>query len=74
MAKILIVDKSRARTPWEEYWHLHDQLSKLGNYFIWDAHPNQIAMDERIRKRINKKLCNLVDSEEFQHYHPWHKL
>lgn len=74
MAKILTVDKSRARLPMEEYEHLRERLGNLGNFFSWEAHPNEIAMDDRIRKRLQKKLSELVDSEEFQYYNPWYKF
>ena len=73
MAKILTVDKSKARLPWEEYEHIRKQQHTLGRRLVWDMHPNQIAMEERVRKRLEKKLCALVDSEEFQYYNPWYE-
>ena len=73
MAKILTVNKNKSRLPMEEYEYLRERLGRLGDYFLWDAHPNQIAMDERIKKRLQKRLKALVDSEEFQYYNPWWK-
>lgn len=74
MAKIWTVDKNKMRLPWEEYEYLRDRMGELGNFFSWDVHPNVIEMDNRIRKRLQKKLAKLVDSEEFQYYYPWYKL
>jgi hypothetical protein len=67
------VDKSKIRTPDEEYAYLWDKINNLGNYFIWDVHPNVARATEITRKGLFKKLKVLVDSDEFQAYNPWYK-
>jgi hypothetical protein len=67
------VDKSKIRTPDEEYAFLWDKLRSMGDYFAWDVHPNRIRADDMYRKKLHKKLKILVDSDEFQEYNPWYK-
>lgn len=68
------VDKSKIRTPDEEYTYLWDLLNSLGNYFVWDVHPNVIRATDIRRERLLKKLQLLVDSEEFHAYNPWYSI
>ena len=67
------VDKSKIRTPDEEYFFLYNKLDTIGNFFVWDVHPNVVRNADMQRDKIYKKIKNLVDSEEFQEYNPWHK-
>lgn len=65
------IDKSKIRTPDEEYEYLRNRLNNLGNFFSWEVHPNVIRADEIQRKKLQKRLTELVDSAEFQEYNPW---
>ena len=67
------VDKSKARTPDEEYEHLWNQWQSGGDFFPWDVHPNKLRALELKRKRIWEKIGKLVDSVEFQEYNQWYK-
>lgn len=59
-------------TPDEEYMYLWKKLDTIGNFFAWDVHPNVVRNAEMRRKKIRKKMADLVDSPEFKEYNPWY--
>lgn len=62
------VQTSKARTPDEEYDYLRCRLGKLGNFFVWDVHPNVVRADDITSKKLWKKVKELVDSDEYKDY------
>lgn len=66
------MDKSKARNPDEEFEHLVDYRDKFGNYFICDATPNQIKVHRIAIDKTNKKLEELVSTEEFLVFNPYY--
>lgn len=67
------VDKSKIRTPDEEYAYLWQELNKCGNFFAWDVHPNVLRADKIRKERLRNRINILVDSVEFQEYNQWYK-
>lgn len=68
------VDKSKIRTPDEEYAYLWSKFDDIGNFFAWDVHPNVVRNADIQREKNWKKIKALVDSPEFQEYNPWYRL
>lgn len=69
MAKILVVDKSKAMNPCELYNHYYDQIfNGIDEYLPWDLHPNKLRAAEILRQRLMNKMKTLVDSEEFKEH------
>ena len=66
------VSKKNLMTPDEEYDYVTEKLSKLGNYFSWDVHPNVIRNTALQRAKLRKRLHEIVDSEEFRYYTNWY--
>lgn len=64
------VQKDKVRTPDEEYDYLWDRLGKLGDFLVWEVHPNVVKADDIAEKRLWKKFKKLVDSEEYRYYNP----
>lgn len=62
------VDKSKALTAVEEYDIMRTRIDAIGNFFPWDVHPNQVTTANRQIERLLKKLYDIVDTEEYQHY------
>lgn len=59
-------------TPDEEYMYLWKKLDTIGNFFAWDVHPNVVRNADMQRKKIYKRLTDLVDSPEYKEYNPWY--
>lgn len=59
---------NKVRTPDEEYWYLWDRLGELGNFCVWDVHPNVVRASEVSERLLWKKFKTLVDSEEYRYY------
>ena len=66
----LKVDKSKAKTPFEELLYFRAQKEKAGNFFTWEAHPNKIKTSEITRKRLVNKIKALTKTEEFKDENP----
>lgn len=60
------VDKSKARTPIEEYFFWYNQLNKYEEFFPEDLHPNVVRQNKLRQEKVWKKLQEVVDSEEFK--------
>jgi hypothetical protein len=67
------VDKSKIRTPDEEYQYLWNKIQNGGDFFSWEVHPNVLRAYNMRRDKLYKKLQQLVDSAEFKDYNPWGK-
>lgn len=51
------VDKSKARTPDEEYWYwLYKQHNLIDWKLPWDMHPNELRASDMYKKKIEKKI------------------
>ena len=68
------VDKSKARTPNEEFSYIWEKIQETGNFFAWEVHPNKIKVSCITKARLEKKLKLLVASEEFKAYNPGYEL
>lgn len=69
MGKIFFkVDKSKALSAVEQYDVIESKIDAIGNFFPWDVHPNQVRTAKLQIKLLIKKLYELVDTEEYQHY------
>lgn len=60
------VDKSKARTPCEEYYFWYNQLNQFEDKFPEDLHPNVVKQNRLRHDKAWKKLKEIVDSEEFK--------
>lgn len=74
MGRIFLrVDKSKTRTPNEEFDYINEELDKVNNFFPWDEHPNKVRTAAIQARRLRKKLVALIDSYEFQYYNPGYR-
>ena len=67
------IDKSKIRNPDEEYTYIWQQLNSLGNFFVWDVHPNVVKNFNIQQEKWTKKLTKLLASEEYKEYNPPYK-
>lgn len=69
MGKIYFkVDYNESKSALDHYDEVRAKIDSIGNFFPWDVHPNEVKTAKIQIGRLLKKLYDIVDTEEYQHY------
>lgn len=59
------MDTGNCRTAEEELEYIMQQYERIGDFFVWDVHPNQVRACDITSQRLLQKRKALLCSEEY---------